>query len=103
MIDKVTVGIIQKVLTVASNQLLTFDVVFSQTLSIICLNSSLSLAHNGLRHSVIGCKICAVFFIIPHFFIPKFLMKSKVARVMTEATERRANNRDTVTTRSVKL
>ena len=43
------------------------------------------------------------FFIIPHFFILKFLMKSKVARVMTEATERRANNRDTVTTRSVKL
>ena len=61
MTDKVTVGIIQKVLTVASNQLLTFDAVFSQTLSIICLNSSLSLAHNGLRHSVIGCKICAVF------------------------------------------
>ena len=61
MTDKVTVGIIQKVLTVASNQVLTFDAVFSQTLSIICLNSSLSLAHNGLRHSVIGCKICAVF------------------------------------------
>ena len=60
MTDKVTVGIIQKVLTVASNQVLTFDAVFSQTLSIICLNSSLSLAHNGLRHSVIGCKICAV-------------------------------------------
>ena len=61
MTDKVTVGIIQKVLTVASNQVLTFDAVFSQTLSIICLNSSLSLAHNGLRHSVIGCKICAIF------------------------------------------
>ena len=62
MIDKVTVRIIHKVLAIAANQLLTFDAVFAQTLSIICLNSSLFLVQNGWRHIVIGCKRCAVFF-----------------------------------------
>ena len=37
MTDKVTVGIIHKVLTIAANQLLTFDALFSQTLSTVCL------------------------------------------------------------------
>ena len=79
MIDEVTVRIIQKVLVIAANQLLTFDAVFAQTLSIICLNSSLFLVRNGWRHIVIGCKR-SISFSISHFFIPKFIKKSKIAR-----------------------